>query len=49
LIVALNGLLVIFVVSSEIIRKRIATRREIAEMEIPPPGPSTEGKEATII
>jgi general nucleoside transport system permease protein len=45
LITALNGLLVIFVVSSEIIRKRIATRREIAEMDLSPPGQAGVGKE----
>lgn len=40
LITVLNGLLVIFVVSSEIFRKRLARRREMLEMEqqaTPPP------------
>lgn len=34
LITALNGLLVIFVVSSELIRKKLAQRREILELEL---------------
>jgi simple sugar transport system permease protein len=34
LITALNGLLVIFVVSSEIFRKRLARKKEISELEI---------------
>lgn len=46
LITVLNGLLVIFVVSSEIFRKRLARRREMLEMEFqatsPPASPEPE-------
>ena len=45
LIVALNGLLVIFVVSSEIFRRRIARRREIMELELSALTPVDERKE----
>lgn len=45
LIVALNGLLVIFVVSSEIFRRRIARRREIMELELSAMTPVDERKE----
>jgi simple sugar transport system permease protein len=41
LITVLNGLLVIFVVSSEIFRKRLARRREMLEMEQQATSPPT--------
>jgi simple sugar transport system permease protein len=45
LIVVLNGLLVIFVVSSEIFRKRIARKREMMELEKSIAKPVEEQKE----
>ena len=44
-ITVLNGLLVIFVVSSELIRKRLAARREIMDMELAAMSPKDEKKE----